>query len=91
MKDALRDAGKEPIESDSLLIQSKIGQAFDAAFVVQTEQMELCGSELDTKKSEEEAFIGQILAKKEQQIKTAWLRQYGRGGASANPHAAVPY
>lgn len=91
VREELAEAGKEPVESDSYLIQAKIGQAFDASFVVQTEQMELCGLEQDSKKGEEEAFIGQVLAKKEQQIKTAWLRQHGKGGATANPHATVPY
>jgi hypothetical protein len=91
VREELTENSIEPIESDSYLIQSKIGQAFDASFVVQTEQMELSGSADAQKKGDEEAFISQVLAKKEQQIKTAWLRQNGKGGATANPHAAVPY
>ena len=83
--------GTEPIESDAFLMQSKIAAAFDAAFVVQAEQMELFGASEDIKKNEEDGFIGQVLAKKEAEIKTAWLKSHGKGGATANPMQSVPY
>lgn len=91
VRDELIEKGIEPIESDGFLMQSKIGAAFDAAFVVQAEQMELFGSNQDMKRSEEEGFIGQLLAKKDAEIKTAWLKSHGKGGATANPMQSVPY
>ena len=65
--------------------------AFTASFTVQTEQMELHNGEIDGKKEIEDRFIGQLLAKKEQQIKTAWLKKKGKGGATASAHATKPY
>ena len=91
VRDDLVENGVEPIESDHYLLQSKIGAAFDAAFVVQAEQMELYGAKEDMLRNEEEGFIGQVLAKKDAEIKTAWLKSHGKGGATANPMQSVPY
>ena len=51
VRDDLVENGTEPIESDAYLLQSKIAAAFDAAFMVQTEQMELFGASEDIKKT----------------------------------------
>ncbi len=87
----LQSAGVEPVEADLEKIQSRLKIAFDAAFTVQCEQMELHEHDIAAKKDVEDAFVGQIMAKKEQQIKTLYLKKKGKGGATANPHASRPY
>ena len=87
----LQADGCVPVEADQAAIQIHLQASFDAAFVVQSEQMELHGQEIDSKKETEDQFLGQVLAKKEQQIKTMYLKKKGKGGTTANPHAARPY
>jgi hypothetical protein len=45
--------------------------------VVQQEQITLYNDDDRMKKEEEEDFIGQIITKKEQQIKAEWLKKNG--------------
>ena len=89
--DDLQSDGIEPIEIDQKLIQNNIKSSFNSSFMIQLEQMELHGQEIDNKKDIEDSFLLQILAKKDQQIKTMYLKKKGKGGTTANPHATRPY
>jgi len=87
----LQAEGVEPVEYDMQKVQSHLKASFEAAFLVQSEQMELHEQESAGKKDVEDAFVGQIIAKKEQQIKALYLKKKGKGGATANAHASRPY
>jgi len=87
----LQAEGVEPIECDMQKVQSHLKASFEAAFLVQSEQMELHEQEFAGKKDIEDAFVGQIIAKKEQQLKTLFLKKKSKGGATANAHASRPY
>lgn len=81
----LQAEGVEPVENDMQKVQSHIKASFEAAFLVQSEQMELHEQEFAGKKDIEDAFVGQIIAKKDQQIKTLYLKKKGKSGTK-NPY-----
>jgi len=73
----LRAEGVQPIEADLALLESNVSMSFDAAFNVQTEQMELKQAELGNKGDMEKTFVQTILTKKEQQLKSLYLKKHG--------------
>lgn len=73
----LREEGIKPIESDMALVESRMSSSYDAAFNVQMEQFELHHQETGLKSSTERTFIGQILQKKDAQIKAEYMRLHG--------------
>jgi hypothetical protein len=72
--------GLIPIESDMTLIDMRLEYAYDAAMALQIEQMKLFNENEDLKKQSENAFLDQILTKKNQQIKAEWLKKNAKGG-----------
>ena len=78
VKNASIEAEVVPIEADFALMDSRLEYSFDAAQAVQMEQMELYQEDQSIKKNTENQFIGQILTKKSQQIKSEWLKKYGK-------------
>lgn len=69
-----------PIEADQSLMRGALEQAFDASMALQTEQMQLHTTEEVVALTTEEALLGQILTKKQQQIKAEWLKRKKAGG-----------
>jgi hypothetical protein len=76
-RSAEEEAQVVPIEADLALVNSRLQLSCDAAGVVQQEQITLYNDDDRMKKEEEEDFIGQIITKKEQQIKAEWLKKNG--------------
>ena len=86
VKKALSQLNVEPIEADLALIDTRLEHFFDAAQAVQMEQMELSDEDHHIRKDTEDHFMGQIIYKKNQQIKAEWLKRNGRTkGNSSNP------
>ena len=86
VKRALSQLSVEPIEADLALIDNRLEHFFDAAQAVQMEQMELSDEDHHIRKDTEDHFMGQIIFKKNQQIKAEWLKRNGRTkGNSSNP------
>jgi hypothetical protein len=70
-----------PIEADRAMMDACLEMYFDAAQAVQLEQMALHEEGEGVKKDGESDFIGQIITKKNQQIKAEWLKRYGKNRA----------
>lgn len=73
----LRDDAVKPIETDLALMESHLSASFDAAFLVQTEQMELHALEVGLSQTTETNFNEAIMSKKEAAIKAGYLRKFG--------------
>lgn len=74
------------VEADINLIDAQMEYCFDAAQAVQIEQMNLADEDLRLRKGEEGQFINQIIFKKNQQIKSEWLKKNGKNRSAINPH-----
>lgn len=73
--DELRNVGVNPIEEDLRMIELKLDASFEATQAAQFEQMELQALDKRIKVKSEDAFMGQILRQKHQQIKSEWLKK----------------
>ena len=89
VKKALSELQVDPIEADLALIDARLEHFFDASQAVQLEQMELFDEDQRMGKETEDHFMGQIITKKNQQIKAEWLKRNGRiKGTARNPFTA---
>lgn len=76
--DDLANAGVVPVEADAALVEAYLERSFDAAAVVQLEQMALLAADFSAKASVEQEFVAGIRLKQQQAIKAAWLKKYGK-------------
>ena len=74
----LRDSGVTLVEADHLTAEGGARRGFDAAMVIQLEQMTLYGESEETKAGQEKVYVDGILEKKNSQIKAEWLKRKAR-------------
>lgn len=71
----LKEEGILPIDADLQMIDGHLSRYFEAARIVQFEQMELHALDQRLKKNQENVFINSIVQKKNAQIKAEWLKK----------------
>jgi hypothetical protein len=80
--DELEQEGIKPIEADLAMIETFLESYFDATQNIQLQQMEFQLEESKFKRSVEDMYLDQIITKKNQQIRSEWLK---RNAGRTNP------
>ena len=78
LQDDLSNAGVRPVEADAVLVEAYLERSFDAAAVVQLEQMALLAEDYSVKAQVEQEFVAGIKFKQQQALKAAWLKKHGK-------------
>jgi len=73
--DELEQEGIKPIEADLAMIETFLESYFDATQSIQLQQMEFQSEENKFKRSVEDMYLDQIITKKNQQIRSEWLKR----------------
>ena len=73
--DELEQEGIKPIEADLAMIEAFLESSFDATQSVQLQQMEYQADDHRFKRNIEDMYLDQIITKKNQQIRSEWLKK----------------
>ena len=73
--DELEQEGIKPIEADLAMIETFLESCFDATQSIQLQQMDFQSDEHKFKRNIEDMYLDQIITKKNQQIRSEWLKR----------------